>query len=252
MFEERRQRAMRIIKGLLEKKLERGATPSEAAAATAKVQELLERYQLSMFDVEKQEIKDEMGVKVYDTGRKNANPGEISLAAAVATGYDCKLVIEKYPSSRYVFLGYQSDTEVAEYVFTYLFRTLANMAENEGRKCGAFKQKLVRYRNNFLMGAAGVIRQRMINDKKVRQNVPTQSPTVETKEPSQPKVAGTSLALLKQPKVEEFVKQKYARLVSRPESKVRYNANAIDAGRKAGASIELRKGINQEERMLLK
>lgn len=252
MSNERRERAIRIIKGLMEKRVERGSTPSEAAASVSKIQELLERYQISMLDVEKQELKDDMIRHNYDTGRQRINPGEQSLASAVAAGYDCKLVIEPGSSyyntnAKYVFLGYQTDVEIAQYCFTYLLRVLTTMANNSGASNGAFKQKLVRYRNNFLMGAAGVIRQRMLADKEARNNPVTPDTASLANVPTVKPNTGAALTLIKKPKVEEFVKTQYNRLVNRPESKVRYNANALEEGRKAGRVVELRKAIETEE-----
>lgn len=230
--DERRQRAMRVIKGLLEKKLERGATPSEAGAAIAKVQELLCRYQITMMDVETQEIKDNMGRADYDTNRKNSNPGEVSLASAVAIGYDCKLVIDRNgPCIKYVFLGYNSDVEISEYTFTYLLRTLTAWANNQGRDSGFYKQKLVRYRNNYLIGAAGTIRKRMIDSKKQQQIAS----------------AATSLTLVKKPKVNEYVGTQYKNLkYNGQKTNVKYNPSAMDAGRKAGSEIALRKAVETE------
>lgn len=246
MSDDRRERAMRVIKGLLEKRVARGATLGEEAAAAAKVQELLERYQISMYDIESQTLKDEMGRSTYDTGRKNSNPGEISLASAVATGYDCKLVIS---GAKYTFLGYSSDAEIAEYVFTYLLRTLKSMAESSGRAAGVYKQKMIRYRNNFLIGAAGVIRKRMLDDKVIRSSESTiindEQPAVATK------VTSTALAFIKKPKVDEYVKSQYKRLYERPASKVKYNINAIDAGRKAGATVQIRKAVEVDQSKLL-
>lgn len=254
MNTENRERAIRIIKGLLEKKTERGAFLAEEVAATAKVQELLERYQLTLFDVKTQTIQEDMNKVSVDTGRKNSNPGELQLANAIAVGFDCKLVIEKMYNTHFTFLGYASDTEVAEYTYSYLVRRLTDMGEVAGRSAGAYKQKLFRYRNNFLIGAASEIRRRMLEEKKQRTtatvdtvayNESTNEMTASIKVETKP--VGTSLTFVKKPKVDEFVKKTFPRLVNKPASKVKYNVNAIEAGRKAGATIELRKGVYGEQ-----
>lgn len=239
MQDERRERALRIIKGLLEKRIERGATLAEEAAAVAKVEELLHRYQLTMLDVEKKELKDTLDRFDYSTNKKNTNPGETSIASAVAAGYDCKLVIDKCAdNTKFVFLGYKTDVEIAQYVFTYLLRRLTEMANHSGTINGATKQKLVRYRNNFLMGAAGIIRNRLISEK-------NKETPIEQKENNV--ITTTSLCLIKKPKVEEYVNSQYKNLYFRPAPKVKYNVNALEEGRKAGQNIPLRKGVDCEQ-----
>ncbi len=103
------------IQGLRAKTIDNGCTEDEALAATAKVAELLDRYDLSLTDVEIREAPCER--RAYETHRKKRVPLDDCIGA-IAGFCDCRVWREKNEvgEGRYVFFGLRSDIEVAHYL----------------------------------------------------------------------------------------------------------------------------------------
>ncbi|MBP6013625.1 MAG: DUF2786 domain-containing protein [Alphaproteobacteria bacterium] len=103
------------IQALRAKTVDNGCTESEALAAAAKVAELLDRYDLSLSDVEIREAACEQ--RAFETHRKKRVPLD-GCIGAVAHFCDCRVWREKNAEgeTRYVFFGLRSDVEVAHYL----------------------------------------------------------------------------------------------------------------------------------------
>lgn len=103
------------IQGLRAKTTDNGCSEAEALSAAAKVAELLDRYDLSLTDVEIREALCER--RDYETHRNKRIPlGDC--IGAIANFCDCRVWREKSPTgdARYVFFGLRSDIEVAHYL----------------------------------------------------------------------------------------------------------------------------------------
>src|SRR5580704_17923907 len=103
------------IQGLRSKTTDNGCTESEALLAAAKVAELLDRYDLSLTDVEIRDAPCERAsTKPY---RKKRIPLD-ACVGATANFCDCRVWREKNQAgeARYVFFGIRSDIEVAHYL----------------------------------------------------------------------------------------------------------------------------------------
>ena len=103
------------IQALRAKTIDNGCTEDEALSAAAKVAELLDRYDLSLTDVEIREAPCER--RAYETHRKKRIPLDDCIGA-VANFCDCRVWREKNQAgeTRYVFFGLRSDIEVAHYL----------------------------------------------------------------------------------------------------------------------------------------
>src|SRR5882762_10813843 len=103
------------IQALRTKTIDYGCTEDEALSAAAKVAELLDRYDLSLTDVEIREAPCER--REYETHRKKRIPLDDCIGA-VANFCDCRVWREKNRAgeARYVFFGLRSDIEVAHYL----------------------------------------------------------------------------------------------------------------------------------------
>lgn len=103
------------IQALRAKTIDNGCTEDEALSAAAKVAELLDRYDLSLTDVEIRAAPCER--REYETHRKKRIPLDDCIGA-VANFCDCRVWREKQPGgeARYVFFGLRSDIEVAHYL----------------------------------------------------------------------------------------------------------------------------------------
>ena len=103
------------IQALRAKTIDNGCTEDEALSAAAKVAELLDRYDLSLTDVELREAPCDR--LEYETHRKKRIPLDDCIGA-IADFCDCRVWREKNPAgeARYVFFGLRSDIEVAHYL----------------------------------------------------------------------------------------------------------------------------------------
>ncbi len=103
------------IQALRAKTTDNGCTEAEALSAAAKVAELLDRYDLSLTDVEIREAACER--LEYETRHNKRIPLEDCIGA-VANFCDCRVWREKTPTGdpRYVFFGLRSDIEAAHYL----------------------------------------------------------------------------------------------------------------------------------------
>jgi hypothetical protein len=103
------------IQGLRSKTTDNGCTEAEALLAATKVAELLDRYDLSLTDVEIRDAPCEQ--REYETYRKKRIPLD-DCVGAIANFCDCRVWREKNQAgeARYVFFGLRSDVEVAHYL----------------------------------------------------------------------------------------------------------------------------------------
>src|ERR1700760_2611338 len=100
------------IQALRAKTIDNGCTEAEALSAAAKVAELLDRYDLSLTDIELRNAPCER--RIYETHLKKRIPLDDCIGAIVAF-CDCRVWREKNPAgeAHYVFFGLVSDVEVA-------------------------------------------------------------------------------------------------------------------------------------------
>src|SRR4051794_5512866 len=103
------------IQALCAKTMDNGCTEAEALSAAAKVAELLDRYDLSLTDVDIRHAQCEQ--RHYQTRRKKRIPLDDCIEA-IANFCDCRVWRETSQSrnARYVFFGLPSDVEVAHYL----------------------------------------------------------------------------------------------------------------------------------------
>lgn len=103
------------IQALRAKTVDNGCTEGEALAAAGKVAELLDRYELSLTDIEIRETHCEE--RVYETHLRKRIPIDECIGA-IAAFCDCRVWREKNAAgeARYVFFGLPADVEVAHYL----------------------------------------------------------------------------------------------------------------------------------------
>jgi len=103
------------ILALRAKTLDNGCTEAEALAAAAKVAEFLDRYDLSLSDVELR--AEPCAEAAFETNRKKRIPLDECIGA-IAEFCDCKVWREKTSagSFRHVFFGLRADAEAAQYL----------------------------------------------------------------------------------------------------------------------------------------
>jgi hypothetical protein len=222
------------IQALRAKTIANGCTEDEALSAAAKVAELLDRYDLSLTDVEMREAPCER--RTFETHRKKRIPLDDCIGA-IAHFCDCRVWREKNPmgESRYVFFGLRSDIEVAHYL-TELVDT-AVRSETGRFKTTAEYQK---FRHNerhlanasFALGMVASIADKLSVLKAERDQVIQNS--------------GRALVTVKAAVVDtEFEKLDLKLRTSRSGGSRMVSMSAYEAGGAAGASLPIHPGVKK-------
>ena len=228
------------IQALRAKTIDNGCTEDEALSAAAKVAEMLDRYDLSLTDIDIREAPCER--LEYETYRKKRIPLDDCIGA-VAMFCDCRVWREKNQAgqSRYVFFGLRSDIEVAHY--------LAELIDASVRsELGRYKTTAgyARFRHNdrhlanasFALGMVASIAEKLVAMKAARDQV-NQS-------------TGRGLVVLKTSIVDdEFGKLglnlRAARSTGRTVSMTAYEAGGV-----AGSSLPINPAVGESESGLSK
>ncbi|MDB5406111.1 MAG: hypothetical protein JWL84_1023 [Rhodospirillales bacterium] len=219
------------IEALRAKTTANGCTEDEAIAAAAKVAELLDRYDLSLSDVE---IRDEQCQQlVYETWRKKRVPLD-GCVGAVADFCDCRVWREKNPDGafRYVFFGLRADVAVAHYL-TDLIDTAVRTEQGRFKISRAYR----RFRHNerhlanasFAMGMITSIAAKLTAMKQARDTANRSS--------------GRDLVLVKSSVVDAEMAKLDLTLRSVRGASRMVSMDAYDAGSAAGAALAINPGI---------
>ena len=147
----KRERARKLIAGLLAKTVANGCTEDEAAKAAAKASELMQHYNVSAADA--QEVRDDVygaNRKAYSssTARKVRHHEVIEFCTGViATFCECRAF---QTTTDIVFFGQKHDTQIAHYLLD-MFRTAAETQWQLFRRRG-FGDTSIYGRKGFMRG----------------------------------------------------------------------------------------------------
>lgn len=256
MSESIREKVIRLIKEMQNRTVERGATPAEAAAFAAKVSEWIEKYQIEEAELQSGKEKGagpkiEVTENKIRTGKKVFNPGVTQLVAALARAMSCKCVMIRSGARAGIkdteaTYGITGDTLDADYVCSIamtLIPSLELSANIEGWEHGYEGGPLVRWRNQYLTGAAIEIEKRIVDERRARSDVRE----VEGKLSGGALVVitGDQLALLKKAAAEAEFKRRYPHTRT-TTSNSGYDPTAHERGREAGKRASLHQGIEGE------
>ena len=240
------------IKALTEKTVANGCTEAEAMSAAEMVGRLLERYALSMDEIEAREARC-VQAEVPLGGRRR-RPID-ACVPAIARFCDCKVWLARaprhdpnaenfdwtQPGSRYVFFGFETDVALAAYLFAVIDCAIAMEA-------AAFRQdnpqlRAVRLRRaaaNFQHGVAARVSVRLKSLHAAREA------SVRAK-----RAAGTALILAKHNVVEDAFRASNVRLVSMTAIGQRKVAAAFREGWAAGERVNLNRPVSGDSAGLL-
>lgn len=257
MSESPRERVIRLIHKMREHTVERGSTPAEAAAFAAKVQRYIEEYEISEAELRRESGDDPTNVEVVQnklkTGRKVFNPGMTAVVSGLSTGMCCRVIL-LYESHTvlgrqavYGIVGDSLDADMVCQLATSIVPALQIMSRLEAAEHGYDGASLIRWTNQYLMGAGIEIQKRIEADRKKRSEEKVAASTSMALVP----ITGESLAVLKRKAVEEGFNEMYPKTIKK-FSKARYDHEAHEAGRRAGRNVSLNtqvEGRNQQGRI---
>ncbi len=223
------------IHALRAKTIDNGCTEGEALAAAAKVAELLDRYELSLTDVEIRKTQCEE--RIYETHLRKRIPIDECIGA-IAAFCDCRVWREKNAAgeARYVFFGLPADVEVAHYLTELIDGTVRT---GLGRYKVSADYKRFRHRErhlanaSFALGMCSSIADRLVAMKAERDGVIRSS--------------GRGLVVLKAAVVDSELAKLGLKLLTVEQGPGRMiSPEAYDAGGAAGETVALNPGIRNK------
>jgi len=145
---------------------ENGASEHEAYTAAVRLQELLDKHNLSMAGISKENLakKIEFHDIEYPTSRKDH--AFIELAHSVAYGYGSEVIIRKKGIQ---FIGVSSSAIISSEMFSYLWGVLNKIATTKAREYNKKGAQIKSFKHAFILGAAGEIFSRfyLVNQEKI-------------------------------------------------------------------------------------
>ena len=228
------------IKTLTERTVARGCTEAEAMAAAEMVGRLLERYALTMEEVD---VRQEPCVQVeVPLGGQRRRPIDVCVPA-IARFCDCKVWLARAsrrdpddpdfdaprPGIRYIFFGFETDTSLAAYLFAVVNRAIVTEATKFRRANPRLRAtKLRRASASFQHGLVARVAARLDSMHEEREaSVRAQRAT------------GTALILAKHRVVDEAFREQDVRLVSMSALGRRVIVSAYREGWVAGERVNL-------------
>jgi hypothetical protein len=227
------------IKALAEKTVSNGCTEAEAMAAAEMVGRLLERYALSMDEID---VREEQCVQIaVPIGGKQRRPID-GCVTAIARFCDCKVWVSRDDTTpSYVFFGFEADTALAGYLFTVIDRAMRTellaFRTTHPRLAGV---RVRRASKSFQQGVAARVADRLDEmHRQRRASVVAQRST------------GTALIVVKHQVVEDAFRETEIRLVSAGRlGRTRLN-DAFRHGLVAGDRVNLNRPVGGSSRGLL-
>jgi hypothetical protein len=238
------------IKALTEKTVANGCTEAEAMSAAEMVGRLLERYALSMDEIE---VRTAKCVQVeVDLGSRRRRPID-RCVPAIARFCDCKVWLSPaarldpddpykiLAGIRYIFFGFETDTALAAYLFAVIDRAIATEISAFKRSNPRLRaQKLRRASASFAHGLVARVAARldMMHDEREATLRAQQS-------------TGNALMLVKQTIVDDAFRETDVRLVTMRSVGRRVVSFAYREGQLAGDRVNLSRPMAGEGRGLL-
>lgn len=227
------------IRALAEKTTSNGCTEAEALSAAEMVGRLLERYALTMEQVD---LRDAPCVQLeVCTGGQRRRPID-GCIVAIARFCDCKVWLTRTESGvTYVFFGLETDAMLGRYLFDVIAMALrTELAGFKMRNPTLRDVALRRAGESFQHGMIARIATRLTTDHAAREAaVATQRAT------------GTALMLIKHSIVEEAFAATQTRLVATRSTARRVVRSAYQDGVQAGDKVSLNRPLTDRDRPLL-
>jgi hypothetical protein len=226
------------IKALAEKTISNGCTEAEAIAAAEMVGRLLERYALSMGEID---IREERCVQLeVPIGGQRRRPID-GCVTSIARFCDCKVWISRdtgVPS--YVFFGFDVDTTLAGYLFSVIDRAMR-------AEVAVFRRINPRLRSTRLRLASTSFQQGMAT--RIADRLNQMHDARQVNSPNSP--IGTALVVVKHEVIEDAFRAAEIRLVTAAGMRqARVNASYRE-GLAAGDRVNLNRPVGDDGRVML-
>ncbi len=224
------ERVKARIRAMAERTVSNGCTEAEAMAAAEMVGRLLERYALTMEEIDLRAARC-VQVEIPLPGRQR-RPVD-GCVPAIARFCDCKVWLARDGNgSRYIFFGFETDTVLAAWLFQVISRAMAVELEVFRARSPALRGVRLRQAStSFQQGMAARLAERLEAMHAAREaEVAAQRST------------GTALVLTKHRVVDEAFRETGTRLVSAGRRTIRQDG-AFRQGQAAGDKVNLNRPV---------
>lgn len=239
-----RERIVELLRKMRNQTVDRGCTPAEAAAFSAKAAEWIEKYQIEEAELRAEKGDDaseqwEFCENLLRTGKKVFNPGMTQIVNALSIGMCCKCILlyKEDHEAVYGIVGESMDADYVCQLATVVVTSLQIMARLEGIEHGHEKASLVRWTNQYLTGAAIEILNRLNAERKGRAEARIAASSTALV------ITGETMAIEKRKTTEEVFQNMYPHAKTRRASSSSYDHVADRCGREAGKRVGLHVGI---------
>lgn len=209
------------VQALMNKTVEKGCTPEEAAAATALAQNLLFKHNLSLAQAKDHKKADKEAIKNHTTkvqGAKVSYRWRQSLANCIASYNWCSVIVDARGETIWI-IGKPSNVAVVE----YLSEIIGDQIHKLGQKACDSRS----FYMSFCRGAVHTIGDRLRSQQEANIKAAAGS---------------TALVVQSEKELKDAVSAYFPKLVKSRQTRIG-NADGYFAGRKAGESIRMDKGI---------
>jgi hypothetical protein len=216
------------VKKLLALTIDRGATPEEAASASAKAQALLFEHNLSMAQVDTHELGDPIeqieNIDVTMQANNRTIGWKKALLYSVARHNFCSGVYTPGTTIMHV-IGKRSNVQVVEYLAASIGQEIERLSKAAAASLLSGKAAFI---SSFCNGAVSTIVERLKEQKRVNESA---------------SVACTALVVQSKGELDKAIKGFYPHLSHRRRSYSIGNSSGYAAGQSAGRSIGIHAGI---------
>ncbi len=235
------------IKALTEKTVANGCTEAEAMSAAEMVGRLLQRYALSMDEIE---VRSARCIQVeVELGSRRRRPID-GTVPAIARFCDCKVWLapagrvgaddlereQPQPGIRYIFFGFETDAGLAAYLFAVINRAITTETD-------AFKRANPRLRATKLRQASTSFQHGLV----ARVAARLESMHEEREEwVKAQRVTGTALIIAKHKVVDDAFRETAVRLINMSALGPQVNTKAYQEGWIAGDRVNLSRPVRRE------
>ncbi len=234
------ERVKARIRALADKTVSRGCTEAEALAAAEMVGRLLDRYELTMAEID---VRDSPCTELtVATGARQRRPID-ACVTAIARFCDTRVwMAHDEGGISYVFFGFETDTLLARYLFQVIDAAIAGESEAFARRQPGLRDVgLRRARQSFQHGMAARVAERLEASQLERAaSVAAQ------------RSDGTALAVVKHQVIDAAFREHGPRLASARSRRREVVRSAFQDGLAAGERVNLNRPIGRGGAALLK
>lgn len=206
----------------------RGSTEGEIAAASEALSRLLRNHNLSVGEVTQREIEADVKKEIYETEYKTYPSWLTHLAMNITKPFNVRVILTGRQKAGFWFIGRSLDVEVAHYFFDMLYFRLWELAKRDCPRNYAGSER-TSFCASYVIAASRVICSRL--EKENQRDVP---PT----EMQQ----SNALMVVQNTAIDAWIQREFPN--TRTSNVSMYDSRlGTRAGREAGASIGLHRGV---------